>query len=171
MQKRLGDTAENVRAKRRLVLFGVIFIFFGIVLFIASMLFAVGDTAYNDLAELIKRREERYGKSLILFTDAEYDETISKDYKDDDSYRTIVKNYGDDLINVFLPGLNTSDIYGDDKLSEKEKKEKIINLSNDVVKKYLKAERENFNKITWNTSMGYNQYKYKKSKRILVKNR
>ena len=156
-----GDTVENVKAKRRIVLFGGIIVVFFIVFLIASALFVVSDTAYDDLAQLIKRREERYGKSLIMFTDSEYDETMSKDYKDDKSYSTILKEYGNDMAYSFLPGLTeVADINKDENLSEKEKQEKIVNLGIDVVKKYLKAERENFNKINWNTSNARNQYNY-----------
>ena len=169
--KNLGDklnkkieelTGTDTKKMTKYLLIGsVCFIF--LIIILASALFTVSNTAYDDLDQLIKRREKRYGKSLIMFTDSEYDELINKDYNDDNSYNTILKSYGNDLGTAFLVGLDTKHIYDDKTLSKKDKEEKLVNLESDEVKKYLKAQRENFNKIIWNASSGYNSYTYKSS--------
>lgn len=157
--KKVEELTGQESKHKKWLLLGIILIPL-VFIFVGSSLFVVSDTAYTDMDTLIKRREQRYGKSLIMFTDAEYEETISKDFDDDKCYNSIVKGYGSDLTDSFLPGLDTNSILNDDSLSKQEKDEKIQELSSNEVKKYLKAERENFNKIIWNNSSAYNKYKY-----------
>ena len=161
------NTGIDTKKMRRLLLLGV-FCFLFLFIFVGSSLFVVSDTAYDELAQLIKRREERYGKPLIMFTDSEYDEVISKDYDKDNCYKTILNSYGDDMLDTFLTAVdkkNIEEVYSNEELDQKQKEATLLDLGADEVKKYLKCQRKNFNKIIWNASRGYNNYSFKASQR------
>ena len=161
------NTGIDTKKMRRLLLLGV-FCFLFLFIFVGSSLFVVSDTAYDELAQLIKRREERYGKPLIMFTDSEYDEVISKDYDKDNCYKTILNSYGDDMLDTFLTAVdkkNIEEVYSNEQLDQKQKEATLLDLGADEVKKYLKCQRKNFNKIIWNASRGYNNYSFKASQR------
>ena len=152
-------TGTDTKKMKKYLLLGVICL----IIVLLCLLFANSATSYDDLNDLIKRREKRYGKSLIMFTDEEYNETINKDYDKDECYATILRGYLSNQNYTIFDGLDSNSIINDKSLSDKEKREKLLKLSTDEVEKYLKAGRENFNKIIWNTSSGYNTYNYQSS--------
>ncbi|MDD2628407.1 MAG: glucosaminidase domain-containing protein, partial [Clostridia bacterium] len=147
------------------IIFAIIFI---LVLFIALALYGFSETATSDLANLIEKREKRYDKKLILFTEKEIKEVISKNYdmneeqdaKKDPSYKTILKSYGDDLTNAFFTTDVTSDMLEDVKDESGEPEEDDILVSAKNVKNYITAEMQNFNKTKWRTSSLGASYQY-----------
>ena len=93
----------------------------------AMAMYSVSETATSELTTLVRAREEKHKKKLILFTKAEFKDLLNKNIeveedvakkladdgltisKDDSgkymsiSYRNILKSYGNDLTNIFSP--------------------------------------------------------------------
>ncbi len=123
-----------------LILLPIFFIFFFIS---AGTLYLASENTYADLYSIIDKREKRYAESgkstklLLLMTNDEINEILTKDYgKEDLSYKTYLKEmYKKDFDN-FIPS--------DSNDPTSSYTEKIA-----IIEKYLKAGRENFNKITW----------------------
>ncbi len=126
-----------------------------------SLLFILLTTNYvssqdlnTTLKSLIARREARNEKKLIQFTDSEYDDLINKDYVDlpsgysdnsvndekyaDPGYKRMLEYAYSNNYDSFLAGKTTID---------NQTKKSEVAASN--TRKYLEAERLNFNKIKW----------------------
>ena len=126
----------------------------------------MSEVVIQDVADLIDRRERRYGenfnmsrttdsgeseqyKPLILFSSEEYNEIIYTDYDDDECYKSMLEGYNGDVNSLLLSKVKRRE--GDDEYE----------VSARNAKSMFQAEKNNFNKITWqrytnNDSYGYN---------------
>lgn len=139
------NTGVDLKRTKRILLLGIILLpIFLIFFFIsAGAVFLASENTYTDLYSIIQKREKRYAESgkpskpLLLMTNDEINEILTKDYGEEDlCYKTYLKDvYKKDYDN-FIPS-DTND-------PNSTYAEKIA-----IIEKYLKAGRENFNKITW----------------------
>ncbi|MDD2375853.1 MAG: peptidoglycan DD-metalloendopeptidase family protein [Clostridia bacterium] len=147
------NTGVDVTITKRIIKVAIIFLpFFFIFLFITvgSVWLASEDT-YTDLAAIIQKREKRYAetgkltKPLLLMSDMQISEIVNKDYDSsapllenrDLCYETYLEEKYKKEYDNYMPTQETDPV---DKYAVK----------GGIVKSYLKAERDNFNKVKWN---------------------
>ncbi len=151
LDKKINDkikenTAIDLKVAKRLFCIGVLLIPFLFIFFflIAGTMYLASENTYEDLYAIIQKREKRYAESgkttklLMLMTNDEIDEILKKDYKADKDfcYKSYLKEkYKKDFDNFIPSDGNDKDSTYAEKLS--------------IIEKYLKAGRENFNKINW----------------------
>lgn len=166
---------EKEKAKKRLYLIifllcAVLIIF--IPIFVAGPLLVASEETTASLEQIINNREERYTdelhkkpdtssiyrKTLMMFTDDEYEELLFKNYDKIDGSKptaykdpcynfTMKRDFGTDIVNFFA---KQEDLKGKDDFE----------VTTKVVKNFVEAEKENFNKISWYESSGLSSYSY-----------
>ena len=187
------ETGVDVKKVKRWSIPAIIFaIFMLLFIFPAMAMYSVSETATSELTTLVRTREEtNNSKKLIMFTKSEIKDLLNNDldnisediakklaeegytleYEDGKyksiSYKNILKSYGSDLTNVFMPNDISNAATGmEDVLSDEESYDSLNEEDKDVavsmknVKKYLLAEIENFNKVEWNLSKLDAEYNY-----------
>lgn len=177
VDKKIEETTgiKNASKKRKFILpLAIIAIILLLFVVPAAAMFSVSETASSDLKTLVKAREETNKKELILFTKSELNELLKKDITLSDdvvkkltddgyiveedkksySYKSILKNYGKDMSEIFFT--TALDKLSDD-LKEDIKDDTDTNEAEKVslaqAKKYLMCEINNFNKVNWKTSI------------------
>jgi len=137
---------------KRILKIAIIFLPFLLIFMLVTVgaVWLASEDTYNDLAAIIQKREKRYAetgklrKPLLLMNDTQISEIITKDYDKtaplvenrDLCYETYLKDSNEEFDN-YIPTTETNPA---DKYAVK----------GEIVKSYLKAERDNFNKVKWN---------------------
>ena len=146
--QKLGDDKESDKKKRKKKVLIIVLILLAIVFMINGGLFLSNNQMSDDLSSIIKKRETRYNKKLLEFTDSDIDDLIYKDYDmdkpnaqdKDPSYSYVTKDsYSNDYNYFFVSNSSRN----------KNDNDKNTSYMLSKVKSYLKAEISNFNKVNW----------------------
>jgi|GEM_PF-2989134 len=156
IEEQTGINVKKVKKNTKIILILLPIIL--IILLITGPIYLASENTYEDLYGIIKKRQIRYAesgktfKSVLLMTNAEVNEILTRDYleigqtksdpdyaKIDLCYKTYLKSIYNDEYDNFIPS--------DSNDPDSTYKEKV-----EIIEKFLKASRSNFNRIKWVTS-------------------
>lgn len=145
------EQEKERKKKRRLIIIIILVAFIFMPAFTAGTLYVMSNEMTNSLENIIRTREKRYDKMLMLFNEEQYKDTAFKDYPDENDYS--FKTYIESLKDI------TNTLVSQDDLTEAAEQGKTeYDIAAENAQKYMEAEKENFNKINWrstNTQMTY----------------